>query len=228
VTWTGGVFNDWIDADESFSDNSNQAVGRVSWLPMVSDNDNNLFHLAAAVRYDDAKNGLRYKATPEVRDAPFFVDTGSFDANSSTIINLEASWRKGPVWIMAEYTDNNIDAPALGNPRFSGYHILTAWSVTGEVRPYIRRSGVFGQLPVTNDIDHGGFGAIELALRWSDIDLSDGALDGGEMQIAKAAATWWFRPSTNVSLNYQRIWNEIGITNGEASGFVLRIMLSTR
>ena len=228
VTWAGGVFNNWIDSGESFSDNARQFVGRATWLPMLSRDESNLIHLGVAVRYDDAKQGLHYKSVPEVRDAPLFVDTGLFDANSSTLVNLEAAWRKGPVWILGELTRNEVDAPALGNPTFSGYHVVGTWAVTGEMRPYNRKNGAFGALPVARDIDHGGHGAVELALRWSEIDLTDGTIDGGEMQVAMAGATWWASTSFNVSLNYQSIWNEFGGSKGRADGFVIRLMIFTK
>ncbi len=228
VTWAGGAFNNWIDSDESFSDNANQFVGRATWLPMLSSDESSLIHLGVAVRYDDAKQGLRYKSVPEVRDAPLFVDTGLFDANSSKLVNLEASWRKGPFWILAELTRNEIDAPGLGNPTFSGYNIAGSWAVTGEMRPYNRKNGVFGALPVTRDVDHGGHGAVELALRWSEIDLTDGLMDGGEMQVAMAGVTWWASPSFNVSLNYQNIWNDKSGSKGQAGGVVIRMMVFTK
>ncbi len=66
------------------------------------------------------------------------------------------------------------------------------------------------------------------ALRWSEIDLTDGAMDGGEMQVAMAGATWWASPSFNVSLNYQYVWNEIGGSKGRADGFVIRLMIFTK
>ncbi len=227
VTWAGGVFNNWIDSGESFGDNANQLVGRATWLPMISADESNLIHLGVAVRYDNAKQGLSYRATPEVRHAPFFVDTGSFAADSSTIVNLEAGWRKGPLWIMTELTRNDIDAPSIGNPTFSGYHVVGSWAVTGEMRPYNRRGGVFGALPVARDIRHGGYGALELVLRWSDIDLTDGTVDGGNMQVAKVGATWWANPGFNISFNYHKIWNEKGVSNGQADGFVIRFLIFT-
>ena len=228
VTWAAGMFNNWIDTDYSFSKNARQYTGRVTWLPMLSNDETNLIHVAVAVRHDDARNGLRYKAVPEVTDAPLFVDTGLFAADSATLVNLEASWRKGPLWIMTEFMRNDVDAPALGNPTFSGYHIVGTWALTGEMRPYNRTSGVFGPLPVARDADHGGPGAWELALRWSDLDLTDGTIDGGEMQVATAAATWWINTSMNVSLNYQSIWNEIGGSEGRADVIVIRLMLFTK
>ena len=228
VTWAGGVYNNWIDSGESFSDNANQYVGRITWLPVSPDDEGTLIHLGLGVRYDDAKQGLRYKSVPEVRDAPLFVDTGLFDANSSKLVNLELGLRRGPVWITGELTRNEVDTPSLGNLSFSGYHVVGSWAVTGEVRPYHRKNGVFGALPVARDVDHGGHGAVELALRWSEIDLTDGAMDGGEMRVAKAAATWWASTRFNVSLNYQIIWNEIGGSKGRAEGFVIRLMIFTK
>jgi len=228
VTWAGGVYNNWIDSGESFSDNAKQYTGRVTWLPLLSEDGSHLVHLGLSVRYDEATQGLHYNAVPEVREAPLFVDTGLFDADSATLFNLEAGWRKGPVWIMGEFTRNNVNAPDFGDPTFTGYNIFGSWTVTGETRPYRRRSGVFGPLPVARDVDHGGHGAVELAVRWSEIDLSSGGINGGEMQVAKAAATWWATTSFNVSLNYQWIWNEIDGSEGRADGFVFRIMVFTK
>jgi phosphate-selective porin OprO/OprP len=227
MSWATGVFNNWIDSGESFSDNAYQAVGRATWLPMVSDDESNLFHLGLGLRYDDAKQGLRYAAVPEVRDAPFLVDTGQLDADSAFLLNLEASWRRKALWILGELSRNEVDAPPLGNPTFSGYHLLGSWTVTGETRPYNRRSGVFGALPVARDIYHGGYGAVELALRWSVIDLTDATVDGGEMQIAKFGVTWWLSTRLNLSLNYQSIWNEVGGSKGRADGVVARVMIFT-
>ena len=63
--------------------------------------------------------------------------------------------------------------------------------------------------------------------RWSDIDLTDGAIDGGKMQVAKAGATWWASPGFNISFNYHKIWNEKGVSNGQAEGFVIRFLIFT-
>ena len=53
-------------------------------------------------------------------------------------------------------------------------------------------------------------------------------MDGGEMRVVKAGATWWASTGFNVSLNYQRIWNEWTGSKGEADGIVVRLMLFTQ
>jgi len=40
VTWATGLFNDCIEDSRDFSDNSSQWVGRTTWLPSLSDNEN--------------------------------------------------------------------------------------------------------------------------------------------------------------------------------------------
>ncbi len=227
IAWAGGVFNDWFDAGESFSDSASQAVGRVTWLPVISEDESNLIHLGAGIRYSDAKQGLRYKSRPEIGNAPNFVDTDFFDADSSTLYSLEAAWRNGPYWLTAEYVSNNVDAASLGNPTFSGFHVGGTWSLTGEMRPYNRRSGALGSIPVAQDINQGGYGAVELGIRWSEVDLTDAAIDGGEMQIATIGVSWWLSTKFSLSLNYESIWHNRGGNSGRADVLVTRVLLST-
>ncbi|MBW1818949.1 MAG: hypothetical protein JRJ60_17560 [Deltaproteobacteria bacterium] len=183
MTWAGGAFNDWFDAGQSFDDATSQFVGRVTWLPFLSGDESNLFHLGFGMRYSDAKEGGRFLTEPEFTQAPIFVDTGLLEADSTMTYNLEASWRKGPFWVGGEYLSSQLKSPSLGDPRFSGYHLTGSWIITGEMRAYNRRSGVLGPVPVSRSVYQGGVGAWEAAIRWSDLDLSDGEVDGGKMGI---------------------------------------------
>lgn len=122
LTWAGGVFNDWIDDDGSMGDNSSQLVGRLSWLPYYSEDESNLVHLGFGLRYDNANEPLHYITKPEFNKSPAFVDTGLIAADSATLYNLEANWRRGPYWLSAEYVRNSVDAPMFR--RLS----LTHWS----------------------------------------------------------------------------------------------------
>ena len=225
VTWAGGVFNDWLDTNDSFSDAANQYIGRVTALPWSSPDDSNLVHLGFGLRYTDAKEGLRYGSEPEFNQSPNFVDTGAFSANSALTYNVEASWRKGPVWILGEYVLNDVDAPQLGNPGFSGYYLSGAWSLTGEMRSYIRRSGVFSPLPIAKSVKQGGWGSWEVAARWSELDLTDGLVTGGEMQIASLGLNWWLTPTFSFNINLRQINLDRFGVEGESTGINSRIVL---
>jgi phosphate-selective porin OprO/OprP len=225
MTWAAGAFNNWIDSDESFEDTASQLVGRLSWVPLVSDDESNLFHLGVGLRHTDAKQGIRYRTAPEISQAPDFADTGLLSANDALTYNLESYWRKGPGWFGAEYIRSDIDSPEFSNPSFDGYHLSASWAITGEMRTYRKRSGLFNPLPVARPTSAGGWGAWEAAYRYSSLNLSDGLVDGGELNIHSAGVNWWLTHVTQFSLNYRRtILNQEGI-EGDNSAVVGRLVL---
>jgi len=225
VSWAAGLFNDWLVEGESLDRSATQVVGRVTWLPFMSEDESNLLHLGLGVRYSDAKQGLAYSSRPEIGSAPRFVDTESFDADSSTLYNWEVGYLRGPFWLMAEYSDNHIDAPSVGNPQFTGYHISGTWSLRGEIRPYRQGRGVFSGLPIAQDVYQGGKGALELGLRFSSIDLTEGLIEGGELNVATAQFNWWLTRSMALSLNYHRTRTDRFDREGEMDAFVARVLL---
>jgi len=225
MTWAGGVFNDWLDTDESFSDSATQYIGRVTWLPWYSEDESNLVHLGFGLRYSDAEEGFRSATEPEFNQSPIFVDTEDQLANSVLTYNLEASWRKGPFWVHGEYVFNDVDSPNIGNPDFTGYNLTGSWALTGEMRGYNRKSGIFNPLPVARSVYDGGWGTWEVVARVSDIDLTEGLIEGGEMQIYSLGLNWWLSPTFNVNLNYRWITlDRLGVT-GDSRGFNTRIVL---
>lgn len=229
-TWAVGGFNDWIDASQSFDESARQIVGRITGLPLVSADESNVLHLGLGVRYTDAKEGLRYRGDPEFNLSPDFVDTGTDDtgpmeANSSTTFDLEASWRRGPFWLHGEYLRNEVAAPDLGDPVFSGYHVTASWILSGEMRAYNRRSGVFGPVPVARSVYQGGWGAWELAVRWSDLDLTDAAIEGGEMRILSAAMNWWLTSYFSFNVHYRHIQLDRFGLQGTSDGMLARVVL---
>ena len=225
VSWAAGLFNDWLIEGESLDNSATQTVGRVTWLPFLSEDESKLVHVGLGIRYSNAANGLHFQSRPETGNAPIFVDTGEFAADSSTLYNWELGWRGGPVWLMAEYSDNHVDAPTLDNPRFTGYHLSGTWAISHEMRAYRKRSGVFGGLPIAQNVEQGGRGALEMALRYSSIDLTDGQVAGGEMDVATAQLNWWLTNSLALSLNYRRTWTDLRGLDGKMDALVGRVML---
>ena len=141
------------------------------------------------------------------------------------LINLEASWRKGPLWLSAEYNDTTVDAQAYGDLNFDGYFIAASWILTGEMRSYNKKNGVLGPVPVAKSVYQGGKGAWELGARWSSVNLSDGLVDGGDMDILSLGVSWWLSPIFNMNMNYRFITLDQGGIQGDSSGFVTRVLL---
>ena len=78
VSWAVGAFNNWIDSGVSFSDTSNQVVGRTTWAPARFQDERNLLHLGFGLRYSDARRSFRIRSEPEFdipepRDNPYFT-----------------------------------------------------------------------------------------------------------------------------------------------------------
>ena len=225
MSWAGGVFNDFIDTDESLDNGATSVTGRVTWLPYVSEDESNLVHLGLSGRLSDGNQGYLYQTEPEFNKSPLFVDSGFGDADGINQYDLEASWRRGPFWLAAEHVGTFVDSPTNGNLNFSGYHVTASWILTGEMRDYRNKSGTFGSVPISRSVYQNGLGAWEIGARWSSIDLNDGDVAGGEMDIFSLAASWWLSPNFNFNINYRYIWNERDNLNGETSGVNMRVLL---
>jgi phosphate-selective porin OprO/OprP len=225
MTWAGGIFNDWFDTDTSIGDSATQLVGRVTWLPYISEDESNLVHLGLGLRYSNGKEDVQFRTEPEFNKSPIFVDTDEIPTDHLNQVNLEVGWRRGPYWIGAEYVSSDVDSPAFGDLGFSGYHFFGSWVMTGELRNYNRKSGIVTNIPVARSVYQGGKGTWELTTRWSSLDLTDGAVDGGEMDIFSLGVNWWLSPIFNVNMNYRYIQNDRSGFSGTSSGFVTRILL---
>ena len=225
MSWAGGIFNNFIDTNQSIDDAATSLVGRITWLPYLSEDESNVLHLGVSARHSNGKNGYQFRSTPEFDKAPLFVDTGLGDADKVRQYNLELSWRGGPFWVAAEYVDADVDSPSDGNLDFDGYQITGSWIITGEMRDYRYKGGTFGPVPVARSMYQNGKGAWELAGRWSSVDLTDGTVDGGKMDILSAGISWWLTPTFMLNLNYRYITNDRLGLEGTASGAMLRLLL---
>jgi phosphate-selective porin OprO/OprP len=194
MTWSAGWFNNWLDDQLSFDQSGNIFASRVSGLPIDSGDGRRLLHLAFSAAYRQAPDGaFKATSTPEVYEAPDFVDTGSFPARHATTVGAELAAVDGPVTISGEYAATAVSSPQSGNPRFSGYYAEASWSLTGETRPYDHSLGAFGMISPAAPFSfkHGGTGAWEIAARYSSTDLNGGTISGGKFDRLSAALSWF-------------------------------------
>jgi len=230
-SWAFGAFNNWFDENQDFDESASQFAGRVTWAPFRSEDESNLLHVGLGYRYSDAKEGFRFRSEPEFNKSPIFVDTGFgvagglYPADDLNTYNVELSWRKGPVWLASEYFRTDVSSPALENPSFDGYYVSASWILTGEMRPYNERNGLFRPVPVARSVYQNGKGAWEIAARYSATDIDDGLVNGGEVEIASLGLNWWLTPAISFGANYRYIWNELDGVEGTSSGFLTRLLL---
>jgi phosphate-selective porin OprO/OprP len=208
LNWSMGWYGDSYSNEESFSTYEHQQVARVSWLPIRGDLARTLLHLGVSVRDGKAENRqLRLRARPESFQAPYVVDTGLFDAQGSFTTGLEAYYRSGPLLLGGELFLQNVDSASTGDPQFNGGEVFVTWNVTGETRPYKPAGAYFLAVSPNRPVGQGGPGAIELVLRYSDVDLDAGTLRGGRYRRLTPMVNWHL--SDNIRLEFAYGFGEL-------------------
>ena len=225
MTWSTGVFNNWYEVDKSFSENPTVFTGRITALPYLSKDESNLFHLGIAGRYSNAAGGIRYKTKTEIFSGPVSVDTQGIDDASSTFhYGLEMAWRKGPFILISEYIQSNVRSTTFNDPSFNGYYVVASYTITGEMRSYNKRSGVFRKLNVANGLNSGGWGELDVYSRWSSLDLNDKSIEGGEMNTFSLGLNWSPISAIQVNVNYRYSTLERLGQKGSNNGIVTRLV----
>ena len=225
MTWAAGIYNDWYEKNRSFSDNPTVVTGRITGLPFISKDESNLLHVGIAGRYSNAAGGIRYNARTEIFRGPMSVDTDLIDDAGSTFhYGLELGYRRGPLTLISEYIHAKVSSANTNDPGFKGYYIVASYVLTGEMRPYNKRSGVFGRTNVAKDLASGGWGSWEVYSRWSNIDLSDQQIDGGIMNTLSLGLSWWPFDIVQVSAGYRYSTLDRFEQNGYNHGLVTRLV----
>lgn len=131
-----------------------------------------------------------------VNGTPNFVDTGRYEADSYQLIGLETLWQRGPWSLQAEFMATIVQS-VVGPIFYDGGYCQVAYRPTGEHREYDRPQGAFKNPIPYRDFASlhkpatiCGWGAWEIAARWSIVDLRNPAkLDGHYYNAATNAFT---------------------------------------
>lgn len=225
MTWAAGVFNNWYEVNRSFSENPTVFSGRITGLPFISEDENNLLHLGIASRYSNATGGIQYQAKTEIFSGPVSVDTDLLDNVASTFhYGFEMAWRNGPFILMGEYIQSNVSSSFHNDPQFMGYYLIASYVFSGEMRPYNKRSGTFDRVKVANGINSGGWGELEAFVRWSSIDLNDKSINGGEMNTLSLGLNWNPIQAIQLNVNYRYSTLDRFSQIGSNHGLVTRLV----
>lgn len=118
----------------------------------------------------------------------------------------------GPVHFQAEYqtTDVNRVATTVANyvdHKFNGYYGQVGWFITGERRPYSSTEGEFGRLIPTSR-----YGALEVALRYSTLNLNDittiDPIRGGSAKNITLGVNWHINANHKLMVNFVKVDND--------------------
>ena len=209
MTMSLGVFNDWWVHGDQLSKSGTDVSARVTGLAWDQPDRRRFLHLGLAVRYAGADDDtLRYKGRPESNVADNYVDTGNLPADHAWHVGLEALWNEGPFSVLAEYNRAWVNSPATGDPEFSGYYVTVSWVLTGETRAYDRTVGYARRV-----MPEGRWGAPELVVRFSHLDLDGGSVQGGRLDKTYLGLNWWATRRWKMGVGWGHTWlDRVGMT----------------
>lgn len=199
MSWAIGAFKDTDDLGETLSDEWN-ITGRLTGLVLDGADDGPLLHLGlAASKRSPIDDEVRYRAKTQFTLSPRLVDTGTLMADGADLLGLESAFTSGPFWASAEYMQASLDGPA--NADLDGFSVDAGWFITGEGRRF--KVNKFDRvIPDTIFGKDGGTGAWEVALRYSELDLTDGVVAGGSQEGVTVALNWYLNSATRLGFNY--------------------------
>lgn len=187
-------------------------AARVAWVPIHEKTD--VLHLGVAASQEHPYGlvnalGVQQPATASFKSTPEAGLTAVALVSSGTLsgvdhinrLGLEELWIHGPWSVQGEYlqaqTKFNLPKP---NYDLSGYYVFGSWVLTGESRQYHDGN-------VSNVIPSRPWGAVELAVRYSNLDLNDGRVQGGKEQDWTAGANWYLGTHLRLQANYIRAFS---------------------
>lgn len=204
----------------NIGDNGGYAMaGRLTFAPWLSDNGSRLVHVGGAYSFlDPASDVVRYRNQPEFfisetgganlvpagvpTAVPPFVDTGPISTHNVNLFAAEGGLVMGSLYMQSEAIYAVVNQIGGRTLSFGGAYAYAGYFLTGEVRPYNRRNGVFGRVKPLRNAGACGWGAWELAGRWSYIDLNDANIVGRRLNDLTAGINWYLNPRTKVQFNY--------------------------
>ena len=169
-----------------------------------------------------AGSTVSFSDRPELRvDPTIFLNTGSIPAKNAGAYGGELAGGWNSLFFQGEYYHIFVDqaglsatapTPELG---FDGYYAEASYTLTGEARHYIPTTGAYSAIAPDHPLSfkNGGWGAWELAARYSYLNLNDhnhfgvsplvtGGVFGGRAEGIALGVNWY--PVTNIRfmLNY--------------------------
>ena len=209
-------------------------VGRFTCLPWYDEESGGcrFLHLGGAYNYvAPANRTTRFRTIPEyfigetagvtptgtsgiavpgnINGTPFFVDTKAFGVNHYNLYGTELLFVENQFSLQTEFMFTQADRTNGVQAYFPGMYITGGYFLTGEHRPYLKKAGAIDRVKVLRNLlshdDCGtGFGAWEVAARYSYIDLNSKDIQGGRLNDVTVGLNWYLNPYVKVQFNYIR------------------------
>lgn len=216
--WTAqvGGYGDTVtpNSQSNLADEGWGASSRLTFAPL--NEKTRLVHLGVAGNYrnpnaNDLVNDKALKFSYETSHMSNLhpIDSGNITGiNDIKMLGLEGNILYGPFTVGAEYTRTWLDRTNRGTDlMFDAWYGEASWTITGESRKY--KKGKFYKVEPNKpfSLAKGGWGAWELAARYAEVNLDDGAFHGGKMGNVTVALNWYINNNIRFMADYNRAIN---------------------
>jgi len=232
---TGSLSFDGQSKDQLSAGNGIDLAIRITDLVQYQDDGRRLTHLGFSWSHG-FRDGDREDPNAQLRTRPEsfltdvrLVDTGNLVNHRRDLIAIEAAWLNGPLSFQGEYF--HAFTKSTEHLDFGGWYLSGSYVLTGETRKYRRAGGGFGEIkPVRSfHLSTGGWGALELALRYSSVDLNDKSVRGGKERNVTVGLNWYLTRKIRFMANYIYVnvkdRDEPPVSSGDANIFMARFQV---
>ena len=223
--WRYGIFNQRLIQDEGnyISDHyQDEYAGRLAntfWYDETSGGRGyGHWAIAGSVANPDgsgtpgrATNEARFQTRPEARSSSRWLDTGIISgADDYQLLALENVWNFGALQFVGEYQNIWLDRKGFPDVEFFGGYAQVAYFLTGEFMPWDRETGQLARVQplenfflvdTCNDGIRGGWGAWQIAYRWSAADFTDQDILGGVGRSHTLGLNWYWNAFARMQFN---------------------------
>jgi phosphate-selective porin OprO/OprP len=216
LTAQAGIFTDNIedlagDGGGTGRGDENESVSaslRLVYAPKLGETQ---LHFGGSAHHRSLGDMAASGATTRYRQRPMthttdtrFLATPALKVDEETHYGLEAALIGGPLHAAGEVhwlSPNLLDRAE--DPTFFGGYAEIGYFLTGETRGY--SADRFARTKVRRPVRGGGFGAVQLNLRYDYLDLSDAGIIGGRQRGYQASLVWIPQDYVRFLLNYGRL-----------------------
>jgi len=201
-----GIFRETDAYMEQMEDGGYNLTVRIAGWFWEDDEINRVVHVGFAFSFrDPSSEDFRNRARIGVGkgDRPF--DTGTYAADEVVVFGFELAVTYRAFHFAAEFMASESSAPSGGEDfSFSGFYVEAGYWITGEPKNYSKKKFAFDRNKVNNnfhDGKDGGYGAIQILVRFETLDLNDGSILGGDGTVFLIGVNWHWNPNTRVMFN---------------------------
>lgn len=215
--WTVGVgvfgMRAQDDNASAGSDESRDVTGRVTIAPIYD--GTRLLQVGASYRLHDPNDAsvfTRFRDRPEAYVSQVrLVDTGDLSGGTGLVDNfsqagLELAGLWGPFAAQGEWMKTEVDRRGiLSDPSFTGGYAQVSWLLTGETRGFKPSEAVHDKVKPFRPYGKDGWGAWEVGVRYSTIDLTDAGVIGGQEDNLTLGVNWYPTENLRFMANFVKV-----------------------